>query len=122
MFDVNFSDKLNLIKGSSGTGKTFLFHIMQAYCVSEEISCALIDSKVLSSANEDIIYSMCLGKEIVILDNADLYLNGELFDKIRNLDCTVIISKKGTFGLNMKAVHLYLVKYEGNILCTKRWQ
>lgn len=82
----------------------------------------MIDSKVLSSTNKDIIYNMCLEKEIAILDNADLYLNGELFDKIRNLDCTVIISKKRTFDLNMEDVHLYIVKYEGDILCTKRWQ
>lgn len=122
LFDINFLDKLNLIKGSSGTGKTFLFNVIQAYCITEGISCAFIDSKVLSNGNKDIIYSMCLDKEIIILDNADLYLDSELFDKIRKLNCTVIISKKVTFGLNMENVHLYLVNYERNVLNTKRWQ
>lgn len=122
MFDVKFFDRLNYIKGSSGTGKTFLFNVMQAYCVLNGIPCAFVDSKMLASVNNDIIYSMCKEKEIVILDHADLYLDAELFNKIRDLGCTVIVSKKRTFGLNMEDVHLYLVEYEGNTLCTKRWQ
>lgn len=122
MFDVHFSDQLNFIKGSFGVGKSFLLNTIQSYCIFEGISCALINSTVLASANTDIIYSMCQNKDIVLLDDTDLYLDNELFCKIKNLNCTVIFNKKSVFGLDMAGVHLYIVRYEGDKLYTERWQ
>lgn len=121
-FDVNFSDRLNLVKGSSGTGKTFLCNTVHAYCVSEEISCAFINNRVAASADKDAIYCMCRNKEIIILDDTELYLDSELFDRIRDLSCTVIVVRKVTFGLNMEDVHLYFVNFKGNQLRTRRLQ
>ena len=118
--DVNFIDKLNIIKGASGTGKTFLFNVIYSYCTFSGIKCAFIDYRVVASGNTDLIFEMCKNKSIVILDNADLYLTQDLFSRIRTLDCTVIVSKKSTFGLDMRDVHLYTVNYSGDSLSTVR--
>lgn len=119
-FDINFADKINVIKGASGTGKTFLFNMLSSYCSSNKISYAFIDYKFLASGDEDLIFPHCLNKELIILDNADLYLTPELFDKIRNLNATVILSKKSTFGLNMDDAHLYTIDYINTSLLTRR--
>ena len=119
-FDVSFTDKVNVFRGSSGTGKTFLFNVISAYCAKNNISHAYIDYKTVLTDDIDLILSHCKGKDIVILDNADLYLTPDLFQSIRDLGCTIILSKKTTFGLNMRDAHLYTVDYNGNTLSTRR--
>lgn len=121
-FDVNFIDRINIIKGASGTGKTYLFNTIASYCTSNKISYAFIDYKFSASGDEDLIFSHCINKELIILDNADLYLTKELFDKIRDLDATIILSKKTTFGLNMSDAYLYTIDYTNSSLVTKRLQ
>lgn len=119
-FCINFADRINVIKGASGTGKTFLFSMISAYFTSNKISYAFIDYKFLASGDEELIFSHCVNKELILLDNADLYLTSELFDKIRNLDATIILSKKSTFGLNMDDAHLYTIDYTNSSLVTRR--
>lgn len=119
-FDINFTDRINVIKGASGTGKTFLFNILMSYCVNNKISYAYIDYNFLASGDESLIFSHCLNKDLIMLDNADLYLTFELFNKIRSLDATIILSKKSTFGLNMEDAHLYNIEYINSSLITRR--
>ena len=119
-FDVDFIDEINVIKGASGTGKTFLFNMLSSYCISNKIPFAFIGYRFLASGDEGLIFSLCINKKIIILDNADLYLTPELFNKLRGLNATIILSKKHTFGLNMDDAHLYTVDYSGSSLST-RW-
>lgn len=119
-FDVSFIDSINVIRGSSGTGKTFLFNVISAYCAKNNITHAYIDYKTVLTGDTDLILPHCKGKDIVILDNADLYLTSDLFQSIRDLGCTIILSKKTTFGLNMRGAHLYTIDYKGNVLATRR--
>lgn len=119
-FNISFIDKINIIKGSSGTGKTFLFNTIASYCVSNKISYALIDYKIVASGDESLILSHCRNKSLIILDNADLYLTSELFNNIINLKLTIILSIKATFGLNMENAHLYTVTYKDSLLKTRR--
>lgn len=119
-FDINFKDRINVIKGASGTGKTFLFNMISSYCTSNKIPYAFIDYKFLASGDEDLIFYHCRNKKLIILDNADLYLTSELFNKIRNLNATIILSKKSTFGLNMDDAHLYTIDYIDDSLITRR--
>lgn len=61
-----------------------------------------------------------MNKDIIILDNADLYLNPELFEQIKGIGATIILSKKSTFGLDMRNAHLYIIDYRGSLLRTRR--
>ena len=119
-FEVAFSDKINVLKGASGTGKSFLFSVISSYCASENIPYALVDYRFVSEDNTEAILQYCKGKEIIILDNADLYLTPELFMGIQKLGATMIISKKTTFGLDMREAHLYAVDYIKGSLKTRR--
>ena len=120
-FDVNFTDRINLLKGASGTGKTFLLNALASYCTDNKIKYAFINYKFLATRGESSIFAPCLNEELILLDNADLYLTPELFDEIRSLDATIIMSMKTTFGLNMDDVHVYSVDYDGSSLATRRW-
>jgi hypothetical protein len=120
IFSIDFKDKINMIKGDSGTGKTYLFNVIYGYCSVNNIPCAYIDYKMVASNNEDLIFEHCKNKKLILLDNADLYLTSDLFNKLKNLDSTLIISKKTSFGLNMNDVHLYKVSYENRIISTRR--
>jgi hypothetical protein len=120
-FNVDFIDKINMIKGNSGTGKTYLFTVLYSYCSVNNISCVYIDYKMVASSNESLIFEQCKNKKLILLDNADLYLTSELFNKIKSLDATIIISKKTSFGLNMTGVHLYKLLYENGKIQTRRF-
>lgn len=119
-FNVNFMDEINVIKGYSGTGKTFLFNMLRSYCMLQGIPCAYIDYTFVSDGDIDLILEHCVGKELIILDNADLYLNHELFNNIRSIGKTIIMSKKSTYGLNMTKAHVYMIGYDESSLSTRR--
>lgn len=120
VYNINFTDRINVIKGASGTGKTFLFNTLASYFVNNKIPYALIDYRFLATGDKDLIYPHCLNKKVIILDNADLYLTKELFDKIKDSDATIILSKKSTFGLDMEDAHLYTIEYANSSLVTRR--
>lgn len=119
MFKVHFKHKINVIKGSSGTGKSFLFSELLQKCNRDNVPAVLIDYRVLTSSNVHLIEAMCKGKQVVLLDNADLYLTSELFDKIRSMDNVIVMSKKTTFGLNMKDARQYVIEYNNDTLSVR---
>lgn len=119
-FDVNFMDEINIFTDASGTGKTFLFKVLCSYCRDNDMKYAYIDYNMIDTGDEGLILSHCKNKDVIILDNADLYLTPELWNAIRNLNKLIILSKKSTFGLNMKGVHSYTIDYNGSELNTRR--
>lgn len=119
-FSIFFEDKVNVIRGNSGTGKTFMFSTIASYCMLNSIKYAYIDYNFVASNDTDLIYQHCYDKDIIILDNADLYLDSELFSKLLSLNATIILSKKTTYGLDMKDAHLYVVNYDSDCLSTRR--
>lgn len=100
-FDVNFIDKINIIKQLSGTGKTFLFKTMNEYCKLYDISCLYCDYR-FADFSEQKIFSLCEDYEMIILDNADLYLTTDLFTSLQELNKFMIVSIKSTVGLDMQ--------------------
>lgn len=119
-FDVSFNDKVNLIRGNSGTGKTFLFRVISDYCVNNRIPCAYVDYKIISNSDKDFILNYCKNKDIIILDNADLYLDNILLKMLKSLRGTIVLSKKSSYGLDSIDMNLYTVSYDGKDLKTKR--
>lgn len=118
-FDVNFIDKINIIKQLSGTGKTFLFKTMNEYCKLYDISCLYCDYR-FADFSEQKIFSLCEDYEMIILDNADLYLTTDLFTSLQELNKFIIVSIKSTVGLDMQQAGTYAVKYDEQSLTTIR--
>ena len=117
-FNLNFTDKINIIEQDSGTGKTFMFSMIDAHCKKEGIPCLLFNYSTLEfKGNLDEHVS---GKKIVLLDNADLYLDSSFLNFLENQDCTTIISIKSLVGLYTENAGFYNVNYDGESLVTER--
>lgn len=109
--NVEFKDKLNLLSGYSGTGKTFLMQAIELYCLNEKINCVYCDFRYMNFEAEQ-IKVMCKNAEVVLLDNADLYLTDEILSWLREQGKMLIICMKDTSGIDMENMYEYIVRYQ----------
>ncbi len=119
-FNVSLKDKVCVFCDLSGTGKTFLFKTIQSYCLESSKSCIYLDYNMWDT-NKDKIVGLCVGREVVILDNADLYLDNDMLNEIENSADLVLVCLKKISTLDMKKSRgIYTVDYKSNSLTTKK--
>lgn len=109
--DVQFNHIWNMLSGYSGTGKTFLMQAIKLFCMKHEISCVYCDYNFLDK-EIDQVKSFCKNAEVVLLDNADLYLTNELFLWLKGSGKFLIVCMKDTSKIDMEDVAEYIVSYE----------
>ncbi len=119
IFDVNIQDKINLFTGYSGTGKTFAFGAIQEYLKSNNVSTIYFDYRQVDYTTEQLI-SLCKNREVVILDNADLYTTQELLDYLINSNKIIMFSIKNRYKYRFKAFGTYDINYENTRLVIRR--
>lgn len=116
--DVLFEDKINLIVQDSGTGKSYLFSLLNEYCKHNGISCLLFNYSTLEFVNN--LREHIKGKELILLDNADLYLDSDLLSFIEQQECMAVISIKSVAELYSEDAGFYCVEYTAGNLRTER--
>lgn len=109
--DCLFENKINMLSGYSGTGKTLLMKATELYCLNHNIKCKYCDFRCREMKTEQ-IEIMCAGAKVILLDNADLYLNNELLTRLSKMSEQIIICMKDTSSIDMYNVTEYLVNYE----------
>lgn len=114
-FDVSFEDRVNLFSGVSGEGKTFLFTVLKEYLTETGVSYRHFDSTIADYTEEQLI-SLCVGRKVIIFDNADLYLTQSLLDFATETADKVIISMKLFLRLKFRPCGTYSVRYTENRL------
>lgn len=117
---IDITDKIALFWDNSGTGKTFMFHMLESYFVANGITYRKFDYNV---ENQDIewIKRGLQKADIILLDNADLYMTRELFEYLKSSGKQVIISIKHTEKLgSFENCGFYSVRYDGKIMRTVR--
>lgn len=117
-FSIQFDDRVNLLTGHSGTGKTFMLKMMADYFMLEGVSCAFFNRKTME-LSQKAMKEACIGKDVIIFDDADLYLTQELLDYASDVG-TVIVSMKSFYTLGFKSLGFYLVEYSENRLEVRR--
>ena len=91
-FNVNFEHKINILKGYSGSGKTFLLRALR-YCFDKYgISYAYTDYAHRDTNLE--------GKDVLLFDNGDLYFDKDMLAKVSALDAMSIIVMHSTVDLS----------------------
>lgn len=110
---VNIKSGVNILEGYSGTGKTFLMEGIVSYCKSNKISYSYIDYRDIDRGS-DIIKASCRNKDIVMLDNADLYISNELLEGIKKTAKIIIISLKQIYMIDTSNCNFYYVTYENS--------
>ena len=116
--NADFKDNVNLLYGMSGSGKTFLFEIIQHYCKEKGIKNALFDFKTENT--EDNMVAFCKDAGIVLLDNADLYISKELLARFMKECPCILISLKDYSKIGIKDVGMYSVDYTDKKMEVKR--
>ncbi len=119
IFDVNIQDRINLFTGYSGTGKTFAFGAIQEYLKSNNVSTIYFDYRQVDYTTEQLI-SLCKNREVVILDNADLYITQELLDYLINSNKIIMCSIENRYKYRFKAFGTYDINYENTRLVIRR--
>lgn len=116
--NINIADRVAIFLDGAGTGKTFMFQMLASYCVINNIPYEKFN---YSSENKDFEwFKLSIKKaDIVIMDNADLYMTPELFDYLKSCDKQVLISIKHPKCLTTyENCGFYKVKYVGSTLMT----
>ncbi|MDO5150613.1 MAG: hypothetical protein Q4D76_14680 [Oscillospiraceae bacterium] len=118
--DINLDDTVAILLDDSGTGKTFMFKVLSSYCVINQIRCEKFD---YSDEHRNLEYfrNTIGDAEIVLMDNADLYMTQELLDYLKNSGKQVIISIKHIEKFtSCEGCGFYTVDYDGKSLKTVR--
>ena len=119
-FCIDFEGKINLLEDNSGTGKTFLCTALRSYLADKGIPCLAINSKIFQHLDfQNLILD---GKEVIILDNADLYLTDELLERLKKSTAIVIIALHDSLQFNFgKETIRYFCEYKNSTVTVRRW-
>lgn len=109
--NATFRNRINILSGYSGTGKTLLMQAAELFCMNNNIKCTYCDFRC-AQLSEEQIENLCKNSQVIMFDNADLYLTNSLLNKFRTQDKIIIICMKNTCKLDMYNVQKYLVTYE----------
>lgn len=110
--NCSFGSGVYVFQSESGSGKTFFFQIVASVCNEKGVSCKFFHSSSINLSSDNIIKS-ANDFDVVIFDNADLYLTQRIVDNIRD-DQIVFISMKYPFKLNIKNRKLIAIRYDGS--------
>lgn len=75
-FNLKFYDKMTLIDGESGVGKTMLFKAIERDCLINKTNIICLNYDDIASGNIEHTLNTAKGK-VIIIDNADIALSME---------------------------------------------
>ena len=109
--DAKIIEGISILRGHSGTGKTFFMEAAYAYCQDNNISCIMMDYKSRNLDAES-IKNTCKNMDVVLLDNADLYLTPNLLKDIIKTSKYILICIRHEVNYRKFGRYYYIVKYE----------
>lgn len=113
--NISIKEHVGFIVGNSGTGKTFLFELLCKYCDARSIAYYMFNhSSYRALANFDVN-----SVDLIVLDNAELYLNEKIYNLLKAGSATVLICCKNYWNYDMCGVGLYEVEYTEHNITTK---
>lgn len=113
-----FDNKLNVLWGESGSGKTFLFSKIKAFLQDTKTPYVEIPHNAASVTVLSILNSLQSGT-VVLYDSGDLSFNKEICRLIDSLNIVCIISLKTLKYAKYTDYGLYVVKYAPGTLCVE---
>lgn len=111
---ANFTDKVCILFGDSGEGKTFFFTALHDYCDLNEVKLTHFSSMNMSDTDSMLQYAA--GSDLIILDNADLYMSNELLKGFLKTSKLILISLKDLSRVGSISYGVYDTVYEGERL------
>ena len=115
-----FDNKLNVLWGESGSGKTFLFSKIKAFLQDTKTPYIEIPHNSSSGTVLSILNSLQSGT-VVLYDSGDLSFNEEICRIIDSLEIICIISLKTLKYAKYTDYGLYTVKYTPGTLLVEKY-
>lgn len=118
--DVDICIKTNscILWDDSGTGKTFFIEILYNWLLIKQYKVYLFNSKNYE-VSDKVFKSIVNETDILLCDNADLYLTKEKVNYIRSNTDLFIISVKNFYSIGVMTDNFYAVYYDQGILRLK---
>lgn len=93
---ADFKDKINILLGDSGEGKSLLMKLLAGYFREHGIPFDIVDWNTSEEALWDRLNGNTLKSKgsYLLYDNGDITLTPEVYSKLTGLPCTSIISMK----------------------------
>lgn len=117
-YELSFDDRVTLVRGNSGTGKTYMYNILSDLRLTEKYNKIKLFNYKTDNFHE--MLAKCQDSFIVI-DNADILLNDE--DKLFinfNLSNQYMLFLRNCDGLNLSANSFTTLEKKNNVLSLKK--
>ena len=111
-YDLEFDERITLVGGDSGTGKTVLYEMLEDVRLTEEYRCIKLFNYRSDNFSEDI--KKCKDSFIVV-DNADNLMNDEV-RKFINFETSnqYMLFLRNCDGLNVSDKSFKILKFDNN--------
>lgn len=109
--EVSLYNGLNILDGYSGDGKTLLLNAIEAYCIDNDIIYAYINYRNMKEKDET-IEAICTGKDIILIDDADLFINNTMLTYMIEHNKHIIMSIKNTYKIDERKAKKFFVQYD----------
>lgn len=106
--DITLQKGVTILCGDSGTGKTLLMGAVELFCLENNIACKLLNYRQRDESEELLVQS-CEDVEVVLIDNADLFITQSLLDRLDGK--YVVVSLKDLSKVNTMNVTECEVNY-----------
>lgn len=117
---ARFADKVNILTGYSGSGKSFLLSLIERKYADSSLSVAIFDYNPATENNVEEYIRRASHNNLVLLNNADLYMTSELFEILAKGECTVIAELKHAVAGSVENSGLYIVNFENDTIGVKK--
>ena len=106
--------KLNILTGNSGSGKSMLLQALDLYCSRNDLNWVFCNYHQMNYAKEKLI-DICSNKDVVLLDNADLYITEDILNRILKTSKMVVMSLHDISAVSTNEAAIIQVIYTNDL-------
>ena len=117
---ARFADKVNILIGYSGSGKSFLLSLIERKYADNSLSVVSFDYNLATENNVEEYIRRASHNDLVLLNNADLYMTRELLEILAKVKCTVIAELKHAVVGRVENSGMYIVNFENDTIDVKK--
>lgn len=108
--EAELGSGVNVLCSESGTGKTLFMRAVELYCLTNEIKHVFFNYRN-AKYDEEILIEICEDKDVIIIDDADLFPINKLVVGIKAANPIILISLKDSTKINESDNKEFLVHY-----------
>lgn len=101
---------INLLSGDSGSGKTLFMQAVELYCLENNISYTLLNYRQHDKSTKQ-LEVLCGNSEIILIDNADLFVSAELIKILKKTSKYILLSLHDTTKIDERNIAEFIVHY-----------